>query len=811
MRSILLTLILVISTYAGTINYYAIGKVNSSTIASKITGRFNASGEPLFLIHDVNSGLAVGDYIKFQDKMVLIDGQVWQTLAAENVFENMENIRITTLRGGSSSREWQQKSQMMSTEYSRKSYILGAEIMKIFEEQFASLPQNESILINFNRGRATLVVPNQLINSLTLQRITRAVHTGEMVWTVPPCEFAYADVPFSWQPWAADPSEPAGAISYSVTGDLPEGLTWSRSRHTIEGTPTITGVFPLSITARSVNKRITMACTLSVTHNKLPMWANAPDTVRVSDEAIQYPLIFSDFESASREIAVTLDSVPDGFSYSDSLQTLNWTPIDTMNNLEGSIDLTLEDPMGGIEQYSIPVYFVPDGVDIGYTFASLTPPWDTLVEGVTYEWDLTLERQHWSRNHLEMRLGDCSDTVVFDDTVLIMKPGIDTTFTVMFRFRDRNREITQYEMTLPVIRNRPPHFEAFPDQWDVEVNDFAYFTPEASDPEGEDVTLTLRSSDSGFVYHEGVLSFSAADPGTYQAFFEAEDTYGNVAVQQVTYYVKQVYDKYRGMKIETGMWPGTNSWSSSSWGFMNPWRFHGETPAIRFGIFSPDDVNLFNSDDFQMPFLYAGAELIPAHKRAEGLSVAADLGFSYNVITQEIHTFGLYVNLEARATMQEFFNSQLDFRFLFFARHMLRKVSVNYTINDDGELDYSAVKNLELLEKYLSPDNLNLLMSGSHWFHIGSGFFMGPAFQLRVSPVAMTMDYEEDPEDADSTIIVMDETKKIFMGFAGVGIRSDIKYNMFQMENRVRLGYGGHNYGMMFYWDISLGFGRFKR
>jgi len=235
---------------------------------------------------------------------------------------------------------------------------------------------------------------------------------------------------------------------------------------------------------------------------------------------------------------------------------------------------------------------------------------------------------------------------------------------------------------------------------------------------------------------------------------------------------------------------------------------------MRFGLFSPGDANIFNNEDFEMPFIYAGAELVPPYKRVEGLSVATDLGFSYNIITQEIHTFGLYFNVEARATMQQFFHSQLDLRFLFFARHLLRKVSVNYTINDDGKLDYSAVKNLELLEKFLSPDNVNLYISGSQWFYLGASFFMGPSFQMHVSPVAMTMSREENPNypnNPDSTTIMVDETKMIYTAFAGVGVRSDLKLKTFQMENRVRFGYGGHNYGMMVYWDVSLGFGRYKR
>ncbi len=813
MKQLLLLLLCVVSLYSKTLNYYSIGKLSSPAVSQKITERFKAAGEPLFLIHDSKRGIAVGDFIKFKDKIVIIDGHVWQTLVAENAFANMKKIAVTTLNGGSSSSDWTKKSKMVKTDYSRKSYTLGAEILKIFEEQFSSLPRNESVVINFTRGRATLVVPHSLINSLKLQKVAKSNNNGKMVWTSEPCDYAYNSQEYLWQVWAADPAEPSGSIRYSLSGALPTGVTWNSKNHALEGTPADSGTFPLNIVARSGNKKISMACTLSVVDNFSPVWANAPDTLTVFEKKKKFNILLSDVETPSRDLTVSFDSLPEGFSYEDSTHTLSWIPADTITLDNTTINLTVTDPMNGVGTYVVPVYFEPDGVDVGYTFASLTPPWDTLVQGVTYNWNLTSEKQHWRHNHLEMKLGSVTDSTTLTDSVLIMHPKNDSAFHVTFRFRDRDKDITEYTMNLPVIPNRAPYFEAFPDRWDVEIRDLVYFTPKATDPEGEKVDLRLRSADSGFVFHDdGQLSFSATTPGTFQAFLEAEDEFGNVSVQQVSYYVKKVYDKYRGFKIESGVWPGEGTgWNRNSWGFVNPWRLNWDTPAMRFGIFSPDDANLFSAGDFHIPFFYVGTELVPPQKRSEGKSVVVDLGFSYNITTREIHTFGIYFNCEARAPIKELFNSELDVRFIFFARHLLRKVSVNHTINDDGSLDYEAVKSVELLEAFVSPTNLNLMLGGTQWFHLGYGLFFGPTFQTRIAPVAMGIDIEEDILEEDSLVVTMDQSKNIFSGMVGAGFRHHLKVKNFQLENRLRLGYGGEQYGAMLYWDCVLGFGRFKR
>ncbi len=65
--------ILLLTSIAGsqTINHYGVANLSNSGVAGKITARFKAEGEPLFLIHNLKRGLREGDFIRFKDKMVL--------------------------------------------------------------------------------------------------------------------------------------------------------------------------------------------------------------------------------------------------------------------------------------------------------------------------------------------------------------------------------------------------------------------------------------------------------------------------------------------------------------------------------------------------------------------------------------------------------------------------------------------------------------------------------------------------------------------------------------------------------------------
>ena len=92
------------------LKHYGLITLNDAKIASRLAKRFKAKGTPVFLVHDLKVGLRRGDFIKFKDKIILIDAEVWQTIASENALANLKQAPIIRIQSKASSKSWQNRS-----------------------------------------------------------------------------------------------------------------------------------------------------------------------------------------------------------------------------------------------------------------------------------------------------------------------------------------------------------------------------------------------------------------------------------------------------------------------------------------------------------------------------------------------------------------------------------------------------------------------------------------------------------------------------------------------------------------------------
>src|SRR6185369_2163227 len=96
----------------------------------------------------------------------------------------------------------------------------------------------------------------------------------------PPPRRVFLGRPVSWQLWAADPSEPAGILRYSLSGDLPKGLNWDAASHSLKGAAEKEGRWPLVATVRNQGGAFdTMNFVLNVRRNTAPVLARPPKAV----------------------------------------------------------------------------------------------------------------------------------------------------------------------------------------------------------------------------------------------------------------------------------------------------------------------------------------------------------------------------------------------------------------------------------------------------------------------------------------------------------------------------------------------------
>ena len=72
------------SRFSETLETYGLLTLKDKAIAKDLSSRFNGEGTPLFMVSDVQVGLSQGDIIRWNNKVVLIDADVWATLKAIN-------------------------------------------------------------------------------------------------------------------------------------------------------------------------------------------------------------------------------------------------------------------------------------------------------------------------------------------------------------------------------------------------------------------------------------------------------------------------------------------------------------------------------------------------------------------------------------------------------------------------------------------------------------------------------------------------------------------------------------------------------
>ena len=153
--SILLVLLLCASTIfakngAEPLNHYGLTTLQDTAIGAKLMGRFKAKGQPVFLIHDPNLGLMQGDIMRFQDKAVLVDADVWQTLNDEGALGRLKVAPLVRVQAKATVPTWETRSKLVTGPREKKVYQLGAELLKILEATFGGIPSRQQMSIVFD-------------------------------------------------------------------------------------------------------------------------------------------------------------------------------------------------------------------------------------------------------------------------------------------------------------------------------------------------------------------------------------------------------------------------------------------------------------------------------------------------------------------------------------------------------------------------------------------------------------------------------------------------------------------------------------
>jgi hypothetical protein len=156
---------------ANPLQLYAVATVADSAAANSLRSRFRANGNPLFLIHNIRMGITQGDIIRFDNRAVLIDAQVWQTLKQDGIFKKVSPVPLMFQRAGTKSEHWHQRAGLAASKEQQKVFMLGSQLLKVFEDGFGKIPKSRELVLQFNNNNVVLIAPKKLMRSLRVKPI----------------------------------------------------------------------------------------------------------------------------------------------------------------------------------------------------------------------------------------------------------------------------------------------------------------------------------------------------------------------------------------------------------------------------------------------------------------------------------------------------------------------------------------------------------------------------------------------------------------------------------------------------------------
>ena len=422
-KRILLTLIILLATSVHALkvneplNHYGIATVTKASVASSLASRLNGKGKPIFLISNIRKGVSIGDVVRFQDKLVIIDKDIWATMKSTGVLSNISTAGLTSVKASSKAGNWWNRARKSSGR-TKKAYELGGAIQEMFKDYFKGAPRSHEIVIEFNGGSTTLSAPKQLLDQLKLSKKPapqpeNPPNTTPQIVTEEPGKF-FVGEKVNWQIWAVDEGYPHGDIDYGITGKLPPGLKWNRSKHTISGKIKKTGKFTVTIKATNSKPRTgKKKFVLVVDKNKAPKISGTPNRPIPGSDWSFTPHV-SDPDHLASQLKFKASGMPKGMTFDDKTMTFSWKKpsLKPADISKLNFGLTATDPVGAKAEVKftfteskfafksrLSTYEIIQGQEANYTPVAFGPG----TQSVTYRaYDMRNQELNWDKDQLKL-------------------------------------------------------------------------------------------------------------------------------------------------------------------------------------------------------------------------------------------------------------------------------------------------------------------------------------------------------------------------------------------------------------------------
>lgn len=621
------------------LNHYGLVTLSDNAVGARLAARFKARGQPVFLVHDVNAGLGQNDIMRFSDKAVLIDGDVWSTLVAEGALDKLRAAPLVRVQGRATSASWGQRAELVAGERQRKAFRVGAELLRVLEENFGGAPQGQQLTVVFEQDHLTLLAPATFLDQLRFSNVRKVTAGRPTMISTPPDSMVFANEPFAWQSWAADPSDPSGELNYQLTGELPPGLTWNASTHTLAGRPTTAGRWRLNaLVQNSSGFRDTLAFVLRVRQNKTPYLSGEPGAIAVAEREWRFAPKPFDEDHPGYALRVTPGTLPPGMTFLADSLSLRWTPPASLAGKRTEFSLQIEDALGARREHHYAIQVVAKEGILLSEGVKIEIPWDTLLVGRTYVWKTGAITTAWESQGIRLLRVDGSDSTLHAHDSLIVIPRQAGKHHLEFRFSAHGKPLVQ-TLSLPVREDLPPEFVTELPEWSpYSRGTRRSYRPVAVDPEGEVVTLTADLPAGGPVSWDGKrLHFDAARRGTFPARLTARDAGGKTAEQWVIFEAEPLRSRSRHilegrMHGEFTTWTYTRDFGTGRIGVYSPNITYGVIPSSRY---------MYR----ETPFFFVGGNLAGDDPTKPERVLWADIGLGFSNPAPRVFTGGIYTRL----------------------------------------------------------------------------------------------------------------------------------------------------------------------
>lgn len=645
MRSVIWILLLACLAFsgAGALNHYGVMVHGDANVEKELQSRFKGKGQPLFLVHELRSGVTNGDIIRFEDKVVLVDGSVMQTLQAVGALKGLKQSPVLRLQAKSLSSVWQSRGSMVQNAREQKAYRLGGEVIKVFEDYFGKAPASDEIVLRFVGKDLEMLLPDALLDKLTFATVRKVPQQGgkPLLVSLPPSQHQFQADSLLWRIWGADPSAPESDLAYGVSGVLPPGLEWVDSLHALRGSLDSAGAFSLVAWVKNPSGLYdSLSFKIEVAPNHTPEFieSTAPSVLENQEYLWTLPIRDVDHLLPTLRCAV-VDSIP--LWNVDSLCQLKGFPDSTWSGYS-EITILVQDPRGASDTATFVLQKNPSTPSPLKAIRFLLPR-DSLVVGKARSWPVS----SLLTPGISLVSVSGMDSVSLvpgggSQTLLRIKPQMPGKGKLRFQIASAGDTVV-IEQDIVATPNRPPVFKSALSAHQVREGAGLSYKPVAVDPDGDFVKLAAMYSDGEGVEWRGYeIPLWTTTPGTYSLDVFASDGVNPSVPQRITWEVEADRKEWLGLSgrmLTVG--PKPYYWLDYRMG------------SGRFGVYTPKVMEVFKSATLatkEWPFVFAGGSMLGENGLAHGNWLYVDLGLQLRSPGKKLISGGFMFGIDGHWT-----------------------------------------------------------------------------------------------------------------------------------------------------------------